>query len=269
MSDVFVIDDQEFAQYQRFLYQSTGIHLSEAKRPLVTSRLAKRLRECGMGSYGQYLRLLTSGEDPQEHQHAIDLLTTNETYFFREPKHFDFLRERVLSKPRLGETFRVWSAASSTGEEAYSIAMLLADQLKSSSWEIIGTDISTRVLEKAREGIYPLERASHIPKDYLTRFCLRGVGPQKGSFRIEKSLRKRVKFLQANLNAPLPDMGRFDVIFLRNVMIYFDAPTKEQVVRRVIPHIRDAGYLLIGHSENLTGIAHSLKVLGASTYQKI
>src|SRR4051812_22439633 len=170
------ISDQEFAQFQRFIYEAAGITLSPAKKALVAGRLSRRLRQCELGSYGAYFKLLGSGAAAAEVQTAVDLLTTNETYFFREQKHFDFLRRRAAAQARGAAPLRVWSAASSSGEEAYSIAMLLADCLGEAGWEVLGTDISLRVLQRARRGHYPMQRASHIPRAYLQRYCLKGIG---------------------------------------------------------------------------------------------
>lgn len=261
------ISEQEFTQFQGLLFKLAGISLSPAKKSLVSGRLAKRLQYCELESYGEYFRLLTSGRNAAEMQMALDLLTTNETYFFREPKHFDLLRDRILPQRRPGG-FRVWSAACSSGEEPYSIAMLLADQIGDNGWEILGSDISTRVLEKARTGHYILDRTSHIPRDYLSRFCLKGIGAQHGTFLVEKRLRSRVSFRQINLNESLPGVGEFDVIFLRNVMIYFSMDTKRKVVARLLDRLRPGGYLIVGHSESLNGVTEGLQLVLPSVYRK-
>jgi chemotaxis protein methyltransferase CheR len=261
------ISDHEFAQFQRFIYEAAGINLSSAKKALVCGRLAKRLQHCRLTTYGEYFRLLSSGQSPQEVQMAVDLLTTNETYFFREPRHFEFLRAK-LDAVRGERPVRIWSAAGSTGEEAYSIAMVLEDCLPGSAWEVIASDISQRVLERARLGHYVMERAQHIPQDYLQRFCLEGQEQHAGTLLVERSLRSRVRFLQVNLNATLPQLGAFDFVFLRNVLIYFNADTKRRVVRRVLDTLRPGGWLLIGHSESLHGIVEDLPSVAPSIYQK-
>ncbi len=266
--NIAAINDKEFRQFQDMIYKAAGISLSSAKKPLVSGRLAQRLRERGLTSYGDYFKLLTCGQYPDEFQTAVDLLTTNETYFFREPKHFDFMRQQILSKHRKGKPFRAWSAASSSGQEAYTIAMVLADSLGGHPWEVVASDISARVLERARTGNYPLEQARHIPKSYLNKYCLKGTGSMEGTFLVERSLRSRVNFMQVNLNASLPKLGEFDLIFLRNVMIYFDEDTKRQVVRRIMGQLKPEGYLLIGHSESLNGIVSELKQLMPSIYLK-
>jgi chemotaxis protein methyltransferase CheR len=262
------ITDQEFTQFQRFIYEAAGITLSSAKKALVGGRLAKRLHQHQVRSYGAYFRLLASGESPAEVQIAVDLLTTNETYFFREAKHFELLRRLASAPCTRGQPFRAWSAASSTGEEAYSIAMVLADCRQGGAWDVIGSDISTRVLERARLGHYPMERTTHIPPEYLKRFCLKGVGAQQGTLLVERSLRSRVQFLPVNLNAPLPKLGMFDVVLLRNVMIYFNEHTKRQVVGRILSLLKPGGHFLIGHSETLHGISDAVQLVAPSIYSK-
>ena len=266
--DIAAISDREFGQFQNLIYKIAGISLSPAKKPLVSGRLAKRLRARQLANYGDYFKLLDNGHEPDEIQMAVDLLTTNETYFFREPKHFDFLRQNILAHHKKGQHFRVWSAASSSGQEPYTIAMVLADYLGEQPWEVVASDISTRVLEHARTGHYSMEQAKHIPKNYLDKFCLKGVGSQEGTFMIDQSLRGRVNFMQINLNSALPRLGTFDLVFLRNVMIYFDEETKRQVVRRIMGQLKSGGHLIIGHSENLNGIVDELKQLMPSVYFK-
>jgi chemotaxis protein methyltransferase CheR len=262
------ISDEEFRQFQRFIYQAAGISMAPSKKALICGRLAKRLHKYQLDTYAEYFQLLQSSEAPGEAQIAIDLLTTNETYFFREPKHFDLLRKLALAACRRGAQFRVWSAASSTGEEPYSIAMVLADCMDVVPWEVIGSDISSRVLEAARRGHYVRERTRHIPAEYLRRFCLKGTGVQEGTVLIDRSLRSRVKFVQVNLNAPLPALGLFDIVFLRNVMIYFDTDTKRAVVGRVASALKPGGHIAIGHSETLNNICDGLESLAPSIYRK-
>lgn len=261
------LSDTEFLRFQRFIHDVAGIQLSDAKKALVSSRLAGRLRVRAQASFGDYFRLISSGTEADERQTAVDLLTTNETYFFREPKHFEFLQKLLAASPPLTRPFRVWSAASSSGEEAYSTAMLLADRLGDRPWEIFASDLSTRVLAKARTGLFPLERAAHVPKDYLRRFCLKGTGPQAGTLLVASELRARVKFEQVNLAQTLPDVGLFDVIFLRNVMIYFDKDTKSAVVARLLNHLHPGGHFLIGHTESLYGINDTVESVATAIYR--
>jgi chemotaxis protein methyltransferase CheR len=261
------ITDSEFGRFQRFIFDAAGITLCDGKKALVTGRLAKRLAACRTATYSEYLRLLTSGDAPLELQMAVDLLTTNETYFFRELKHFEFLERQVRAAAQSPGSFRVWSAAASSGEEAYSIAMVLEDHL-SGRWEVLGSDISARVLEKARHGRYRMERIANIPQDYLRRFCLKGVDSAAGTLLVEPSLRSKVQFQQINLNAPLPKLGAFDVIFLRNVMIYFNAETKRRVVERILAVLKPGGYLLVGHSETLASVSSAVTLVAPAIYRK-
>jgi len=262
------ISDTEFTRFQRFIYDAAGITMSPAKKALVCGRLAKRLQANELKSFGEYFELLSSGRAADEVQTAVDLLTTNETYFFREPKHFELLRTIATAAAARAQSFRVWSAASSSGEECYSIAMVLADCLGARNWEVVGSDISKRVLQRARAGHYPLERTRHIPPAYLKRFCLRGTGDQDGTLLVERSLRNRVSFAQVNLNADLPNLGQFDVIFLRNVMIYFNGDTKRQVVARVLSLLKPGGHFCIGHSESLNDISTAVQQQAPSIYLK-
>ncbi|SDF84903.1 protein-glutamate O-methyltransferase CheR [Pseudomonas seleniipraecipitans] len=262
------LTDREFGQFRQMIHEIAGIHLSDAKKPLVAGRLNKRLRTFGLASYGDYFKRL--GADAAELQTCVDLLTTNETYFFREPKHFDFLRE-LLQKPGTipsGRPLRVWSGACSSGEEPYTLALLLAERLGDRPWDILASDISQRILTQARGGVYDLEDSQNIPRHLLVKHCLRGVDDNQGRMMIAPSLRQRIRFEQINLNSALPDLGLFDVIFLRNVMIYFDADTKRQVVARLIKHLRPGGHFFISHSESLNGVNDTLKIVKPSIYRK-
>lgn len=263
------ISDREFEQFQNFIFEVAGISLSHAKKPLVCGRLGKRLQHHQLGSYGDYFQLLKSGKYPGEIQIAVDLLTTNETHLFREPQHFELLRKLALASAGQNRPFRVWSAACSSGEEVYSIAMVLDDCLATGAWEVIGSDISARVLDRARAGHYPMERAREVPMNYLRKYCLRGVDEQEGTLLVRRELRQKVRFMQINLNAALPHMGNFDVIFLRNVMIYFNTGTKQQIVSRVAGVLRRGGYLLTGHSESLNGISDEVEMEAPAVYRKI
>jgi chemotaxis protein methyltransferase CheR len=262
------ITDQEFVLFQRFIHDAAGIALSTSKKALVSSRLAKRLSLLKLRSFTEYFKVLSSGQDAQEVQVAIDLLTTNETYFFREARHFEVLREQAEQARGRLQPFRVWSAACSTGEEPYSIAMVLAATMPHTPYEVLGSDISARVLDRARTGLYPVSRTTHIPRVYLQQYCLRGTQQQEGTVLVDRALRQRVRFMQINLNTALPRIGPFDVIFLRNVLIYFDATTKRQVVERVLSALKPGGHLMIGHSESLNGLDLGVVALAPSIYRK-
>lgn len=262
------LTDKEFERIRRWVYEIAGISLGPAKKALVAGRLAKRLSALHCGSFSEYFELLESSASHTERQTAIDLLTTNETHFFREPKHFEFLVSEVLNRLPRGRGLRVWSAACSSGEEPYTLAMILSEHLGDGMWEVVASDLSTRVLANARAGVYPVERAREMPKAYLHKYLLRGTGPHAGQVMVSRALRQRVQFLQANLNATLPNIGEFDVVFLRNVMIYFDAATKMAVVRRVMSTLKPGGHLFIGHSESLNGISDQVVCLKPSIYAK-
>lgn len=263
-----LISDTEFSRFQRFIYDAAGITLGGTKQALVAGRLGKRLTHHELDSFGDYFRLLSSGDHADEVQMAVDLLTTNETYFFREIKHFDFLRTQALVARSRGQPFRVWSAASSSGEEAYSVAMVLADCMETAPWEVLGTDISTQVLQQATRALYTMERARHVPPDYLHRYCRKGTGPYAGWLLIDRALRERVKFAQVNLNVPLPELGSFDLVLLRNVMIYFNDDTKRSVAARVCATIKPGGHFCVGHSETLNHITDALEPLAPSIYRR-
>lgn len=265
----FKITNNEFNSFREFIYDHAGISLSDEKKTLVSSRLGKRLRHYSLNTFEQYFDLVVASSLSGERQVVIDLLTTNETYFFREPKHFEFLQKEFLATWKGGKTLRVWSAASSTGEEAYSIAMLLDDVLCNHPWEIFGSDISSRVLKTASQGHYQQQRIDGIPKAYLRKYCLKGTGEHEGTLLIDKKLRKKVTFAPVNLKRPLADIGPFDVIFLRNVLIYFDSQTKRQVIKQLVEEMAPQGYLFIGHSESLKGVHDGLETVIPTVYRKI
>jgi len=262
-----ILKDNEFKKFQDLIYRIAGISLADSKKPLVSGRLAKRVRHYQLSSYGEYFDLLNSSSHPDEMQMAVDLLTTNETYFFREQKHFDFLREQILPAHSHGRPFRVWSAASSTGQEPYSIAMTLANGLGIKPWEMVASDICTQVLEKARNGQYPIEQAQHIPRNYLSGYCMKGIDAEAGTFLVNRAIRSPIKFMQINLNSMLPQIGEFDLVFLRNVMIYFDNDTKRQVVQRIMGKMKPGAHLFTGHSESLHGIADKLQAVRPAIYR--
>jgi chemotaxis protein methyltransferase CheR len=260
------LSDKEFKGFSQMIFALAGIHMSEAKKPLISGRLAKRLGQRGLDSYGDYLDLIH--HDQSERQMALDLLTTNETYFFREPKHFEFLAQTVVPTLRNQSPIRIWSGACSTGEEPYTLAMVLAEALGHMRFEILASDISSRVLSTAKQALYPLEEADNIPKHLRARHCLKGIGSQQGWFLVDQPIRDKVQFESINLNARLPDIGPFDVIFLRNVMIYFSIETKREVVGRMLPLLKPGGHFIISHSESLHGVTDQLQMVKPSIYCK-
>ncbi len=264
------ISDREFAQFQAFIFEAAGITLSNTKKALVSGRLAKRLKHYDLDSYGDYFRLISSGTYPDEEQMAVDLLTTNETYFFREPQHFDFMKAELAKNVQYSKPVRVWSAAASTGEEPYSIAMLLEDCLGSQGrpWEIVASDISMRVLERAATGHYSTLRTGGIPQHYLRKYCLKGTGQQAGTILVDRKLRQNVQFRQINLNSALPQLGTFDFVFLRNVLLYFNLQTKRQVVARLLTMLKPGGWLFVSHTETLHDVSDAVEAVRPATYRK-
>lgn len=263
--------DPTYQDISRLMYDAIGLSLNESKKSLVASRLGPRIQKLGMQTYEDYLALICSDSDGGEFQRAVDLLTTNETYFFREPAHFQLL-EQELGRTR-PQRLAVWSAASSFGDEAWSTAMLLADVQQQgrlgSDWSILGTDISDRVLRSAIEGIYPEDRLRHVTPERLKRYCLRGDGAFEGMVCIQDKLRGHVKFGQLNLCRPIEALGPFDVVFLRNVLIYFDAPTKREVVDRVLSCLKPGGLFFLGTAEGRVPCQTPLQSIAPGAFRKV
>lgn len=266
-----ILKDSTFRRFQGLMHETVGLAFPDSKKPLINARLAPRLQQLGMGSFESYYELITGPDDGGEFQMTVDLLTTNETYFFREPAHYELLaKELGRERPR---SVSVWSAASSFGDEAYSTAMLLAD-LKAQGqigedWQILATDISDRVLRSAMRAVYPEERLRQVSHDRRRRYCLRGVGPSEGLAQIHPKLQERVRFGWLNLSKPIEDLGPFDVIFLRNVLIYFDAETKSQVVDRVLSQLRPGGLFFIGTAEGRPVCETPLQALSHGAFRKL
>jgi len=261
-------DAAEFEAIAKIFYEASGARMGPAKRDLVNGRLSRRIGQVGCDSYAGYIARLREDASGIERQMLVDLLTTNETYFFREAKHFEFLGQ-LIREGVLGATTRIWSAAGSTGEEAYSIAMVLHDRLGAGPWEVFASDISARVVERARRALYPFERTREMPPYYMRKYCLKGTGQYEGHLLVARELRENVRFSQINLAAPLPGgLGMFDVVFLRNMLIYFEADQKRAIVRRVAETLRPGGWLLVGHSETLNGLDTGLRSDGPSRYRR-
>lgn len=259
------LTDADFARFQRLIYAETGIWMTPNKKSLISGRLARRLRELDLLTMRRYFEFVL--ENVEERQQMFNLVSTHETHFFREPRQFEFLAHEVLpawtSQAETGQrtrSLRVWSAGCSTGEEPYSIAMLLLDRLPpSEGWqlEILATDLATDVLAKAAQAVWPLEKASEIPPQFLRRFMLKGTGPREGTMKAGQDLRAAVRFRQLNLNDDAYDVqGKFDLIFCRNVLIYFDQRSKTRVVERLFSHLAAEGLLFLGHAENMSGFSH-------------
>lgn len=261
------LSDQDFQHLQQMMLEASGIRMAEQKRTLMAGRLMCRLRARSLSSYGDYLKVLENPVEKDERRMVVDLLTTNETYFFREPQHFDVLGEWVSRQRR---PLHLWSAASSSGEEAFSMAMCVAEHTRTQDWSIFASDLSHRVLERGRSATYAMEQAEQFPAGWLKRHCLRGIGESQGLFRIGQPLRHRVTFAEVNLTRPLPQgVGPFDVIFLRNVLIYFAADEKRAMVARLLERLRSGGLLFIGHAESLHGFDLPVRNLRPSVFERL
>lgn len=263
----FDFTHRDFERVRDLIYKRAGIALAESKQEMVYSRLARRLRATGIGSFVQYLDLLERGGDADEWEAFTNALTTNLTSFFRESHHFPILADFVKT---LKEPVTVWCSASSTGEEPYSIAMTLCEAYGSLTppAQIVATDIDTNVLATGANGVYPLERIEKMAPERVKKFFLRGKGAQEGFVRVRPELRKMVTFKQLNLLGDgWPVSGPFDVIFCRNVMIYFDKPTQSKILSRFVPLMKSHALLFAGHSENFLYVSDSLKLKGKTVYE--
>ncbi len=269
------LTDRDFDRIAGFVYTHCGIKMSRVKKVMMESRLAKRLRNLELHSFSDYIDLVFDPERGQsELVRMIDLLTTNKTDFFREPHHFDFLANRVLPEwqgPH-NRPMRLWSAGCSTGEEAYTMAMVMADYCRrhpGMQYSILATDLSTDVLGRATQAIYDEDRADPIPPTWRKQYLLRSRDPRQKKIRIAPELRRRVVFRRLNLmDAHYGFNERQDVIFCRNVMIYFDRPTQETLVNHFAAHLQPGGYLFIGHSETLHGLDTPLRLIKPTIYRK-
>ncbi|MFN6969833.1 MAG: CheR family methyltransferase [Rheinheimera sp.] len=260
------ISDQEFTAISQFFFAESGIRLGANKRSLVCGRLAPRLKALEMERYGDYLAFISSDRNQVERHMAVDLLTTNETYFFREMRHFNFLQQ-LLEQKWPGHVPQIWSAACSSGEEPYSIAMMLAEHLGDSAWQVDASDLSGRMLDTAAQGLYPLSRARDMPSGFLKKYCLKGLGAYEGYLLIDEALKRRVHLRSHNLMEPVQSTKKYDLIFLRNVLIYFDAEGKRKIIQHLVKVLQPDGYLFVGHSESLNGITDQLVPVRPAVYR--
>jgi chemotaxis protein methyltransferase CheR len=262
---------RDFALIRDLAYSKFGLDLRHGKERLVSSRLCKHMRAGGFSSFHEYFRHVSTDQTGNALIEMIDSLTTNHTSFLRERQHFDLLREMVLplylDRPRLD----IWCTASSTGEEPYSILFSLLSELgdrRSPDVRLLATDLSSRVLSIARRAIYATDRVAALPPEWQPRFFLRGEAASEGLYRVKPEVTTRVEFQRLNLMEPFPGSACYQVIFCRNVMIYFDQKTQESVVNRLTECIEPGGYLFVGHAESLAGIRHSLQYVKPAVYRK-
>jgi chemotaxis protein methyltransferase CheR len=261
-----------FCKFQSLIHQETGIWLGDSKMALLCGRLSRRLRALGISTMGEYYDRVTQPDQDDERVSMIDAITTNETRFFREPRHFEFLERRAIPRWRADaqqglrpKTIRLWSAGCSSGEEPYSLAMLLARHLLGEQgWDatILATDISTRMLAHARAGIYSVTKSADIPEPLLKDYMLKGISNQDGRMKVMPEIQAVVEFRKLNLvQGPYPPEGHFDVIFCRNVLIYFDLQSKQKVVERLTRCLAGNGLLFVGQAENLSSVNSQLRSL--------
>ncbi len=272
------MSDKDFLRVCRLIHEKCGIQMTREKKNLLEGRIRKRIASLDCNGFRSYCEYLFSAQGLQaEIQPLIDVVTTNKTDFFREPWHFDFLRNRALGELQelngagLTRPFRAWSAASSTGEEPYTLAMVLADAVERracSHFSILATDISSRVLRIAQDAIYDIERVEPVSMAMRKRYLLKSKDPSKQLVRIVPELREKVQFRQLNMMDS--DYGideSMDVAFCRNMIIYFDRPTQERIVNRICRHLVPGGYLFMGHSETLANMNVPVRYVSASIYQ--
>ena len=268
----FAITVDEYRRLCALIYSESGISLGDQKSSLLVSRLSKRLRDLGLATFTEYYDKVTGDRTREEFTRMLDLISTNKTDFFREPKHFDFLRERILSELAHVQRVRIWSSACSSGEEPYTIAMTLYDSVQNPvkwDFQILASDLSTRVLAKAASGTYDEERVRTLPPDVVKRHFLKGRAESAGLVKVKPHLSAMIQFRRLNLmDQRFPIKAPLDVIFCRNVMIYFDHATQETLVNKFHSHIKPGGYLFIGHSESLQWIKHPFKLIAPTIYRR-
>lgn len=268
----FQLTDRDFSFIQAFIAKAAGIELSDAKRNLVYSRLVRRLRALNLPTFSAYCGYLESGDDT-ELEHCVNALTTNLTSFFRESHHFDFLERELLPrllKEKRDRELRVWSAGCSTGEEPYSLAMVLAERVPE-SWtvRVLATDLDSSVVATGAAGQYTLERITGITDARRKRWFMRGKGAHEGQVRVRPELRDMITFKRLNLQDPWPLRHKFDFIFCRNVVIYFNKDTQRVLFDRFAEQLTPGGHLFIGHSETLYRVSERFKLLGSTVYQRV
>jgi chemotaxis protein methyltransferase CheR len=273
----YTIAPREYDMLRALIRKETGISLDENKRAMLCSRLARRLRQLNLASYMDYYRTIAAeGANGSELQELINCITTNKTNFFRESHHFDYLRDNILPQVVEGAKrgrprhLRIWSAGCSTGEEPYSIALTLLEHLPSlQDWHvsILASDVDTGVLVQAEKGHYAIEKVRYISADLLHRYFLKGTGIHAGLVSVRPVLRRYITFRRLNLVQPWPLRHLFDLIFCRNVLIYFDRATQRKLISRFADQLAPEGYLFLGHSENLYGVSDTFVQVGRTIHQ--
>ena len=264
------LSDRDLGRIVRLVYDRSGITLHEGKKSLVVARLQKRLRAHGFPSFGEYIKHVETDASGEEVVALLDAIATNHTYFFREEQHFDLLVKTAAEwQTQHGAApLRIWSAACSTGEENYTMTMALADRVPGLEFHIMGSDMSTKAVTAAKAGVYKMAGVQGLPRELLRKHFEKGLGAQEGFARVNAEVRRRNTFRNLNL-LEITDLGeRYEVIFCRNVMIYFDKTVQQRVVTMLERHLEPGGLLFISHSESLNGLTHGLRWLAPAVYQR-
>jgi chemotaxis protein methyltransferase CheR len=265
------LSDRTFEKIRKLIYEQAGIDLRQGKQTLVSARLGKKLRETGLRDYDTYLDNVIADKTGESMIALIDALTTNYTSFLREPQHFQFLRDEILPAVAKRRQIDLWCAAASTGEEPYSLAFTLLDVLGPvalTQARILSTDISTRALATASQGIYAADRLTGMPANWRSRYMSPGQGTYQGFYQVRSEVKRMVQFQRLNLIESFTHSGTFPLISCRNVMIYFDKSTQQSLVNRMAHYLDPGGHLFIGHAESLSGIEHGLKFIAPAIYQR-
>jgi len=258
--------EEVYFLFQKLVYNRLGISLPSQKRVMLGHRLIKRVRKHNLTNFAEYYRYINLLDNSAELELALELITTNETFFFREEKHFDYLADKILPSVSANKTLRIWSAACSTGEEPYSIAMLLHHHYYA-PWQLMASDVNNSVIEHARKGIYIDERTTFLPENYRKAYCVKGVDEFEGYMRVKPQLRNKIDFFNFNLLNDMTPLGEFDVIFIRNVMIYFDDKVRQKIINNITKILTPGGWLFISHSETLHGLEHSFELIHPAIYK--
>lgn len=264
------LNEKHFKKVSQLVYQFSGINLKDGKEALVRARLMKRLRALRMGSFEEYFKYIESGRGGEELSCMIDEMTTNKTFFFRETEHFNYLCEKILPELK-DQRLRFWSAACSSGEEPFSLAILLMENLphmESRDVRILATDISAKMLDKARRAVYEEGTLRDVPRFLLQKYFIKVRKESLLAYQVKDNVSSMVQLAWLNLMDSWPMRGLFNVIFCRNVMIYFDTPTQQKLINRFWELIEPGGYLFVGHSESLSTISHKFKYIRPATYRK-
>lgn len=269
--------DAEFRRFSEMIQKELGIKMPPTKKVLLQSRFQKRLRALGMSCYKEYCDYLFSDAGREaERQHMVDVVTTNTTHFFREPKHFDILTNSVLPdlwrKIGTSREIQVWSAGCSSGEEPYTLGMVLnefAEKNQGFRFSILATDISSDILRRAQQAVYPMEKVDEIPQSFRKKYLLKSKNPQRPLIKVDKVVRDKVRFRQLNFMDNFRMDQKMDIIFCRNVVIYFDRPTQEVLFNKFCDHLRPEAYLFIGHSESLSGMRLPLKQMAPTVFRRL